>query len=75
MSPGFCVVVAADLGEEGEGEEGATAKKMGEGGRLHSKGIRGGGLVGRIEIHGPTRSHVSSRPQRMRLNLILLFYW
>ena len=62
-----------------ERERGA-AKQMGEGG-LHSKGIKRGAarvrgrLVGRIEIHGPTRSHVSFRPQRMRLNLILLFYW
>jgi hypothetical protein len=45
-------------------------------------GIRGraarvkGRLVGRIEIHGPTRPHDSSRPQRISLTKkILLSYW
>jgi hypothetical protein len=49
--------------------EGAAAQRLERGGRLHKgEGIRGraarvrGGLVGRIEFHGPTRSHHSSQP-------------
>jgi hypothetical protein len=53
--------------------EGGACTKAREGGALHKgKGLEGGrlglgGLVGRIEFHGPTRSHHSSRPQRMSL--------
>jgi hypothetical protein len=51
---------------------GGGCTKARERGRMHKgKGIRGrlglGGLVGRIEFHGPARSHDSSRPQRMIL--------
>jgi hypothetical protein len=35
-----------------------------------------GRLMGRIEIHGPTRTRDSSRPRRKRLTKeILLSYW
>jgi hypothetical protein len=47
--------------EIGEGAAEKNPKGLGEG-RL---GL--GGLVGRIEFHGPTRSHDTSRPQRMSL--------
>jgi hypothetical protein len=56
--------------------EGVASKGKGRGrGRLQSQGGKRGAarvrgrLVGRIEIHGPTRLHDSSRPT------ILLLYW
>jgi hypothetical protein len=61
------------LREEEMREGGACTKAREGGGALHKgKGLEGGrlglgGLVGRIEFHGPTRSHHSSRPQRMSL--------
>jgi hypothetical protein len=65
------------LEEEGDGRgEGRSPRERGgEGGGCNHKGRKGGGaargrgrLVGRIEIHGPTRLHDSSRPT------ILLLY-
>jgi hypothetical protein len=68
----------------GDGCKGLRRKKMGkgrggvqekgEGAAAIPRGKRGaarvrGRLVGRIEIHGPTRLHDSSRPT------ILLLYW
>jgi hypothetical protein len=73
------------MGEGGGGqglERGGGYTRERGGGRLKNpKGLGGGWLglggklVGRIKIHGPTRSHVNSRPQRMSLTKILLFYW
>jgi hypothetical protein len=58
----------------GEGRGRRPRERGGEGGGCNPKGGKGGarvmgGLVGRIEIHGPTRLHDSSRPT------ILLLYW
>jgi hypothetical protein len=59
----------------GEGRGRRPRERGGEGGGCNPKGRKGGGaarvrgrLVGRIEIHGPTRLHDSSRPT------ILLLY-
>jgi hypothetical protein len=56
----------------GGDERGGGCTKARERGAARGEGIRGRaarvrGLVGRIEFHGPTRSHDSSRPQRMSL--------
>jgi hypothetical protein len=62
-------MVAAALGEEGEGEGGggqANGRRGRQGGGAAAlQGEKGGArvwgrLVGQIEIHGPTRSHDSS---------------
>jgi hypothetical protein len=59
---------------EGEGDDrGGSAQRLERGGGCTRwRGLGGGllglgGLVGRIEFHGPTRSHDSSRPQLMSL--------
>jgi hypothetical protein len=51
---------------------GCTKARERGGGCTRGRGLEGGrlglgGLVGRIEFHGPTRSHHSSRSQRMSL--------
>jgi hypothetical protein len=68
-------------GEDGRGGDGQGLGEMG-GGAAQGEGIRGraarvkGRLMGRIEIHGPTRPRDSSRPRRKRLTKeILLSYW
>jgi hypothetical protein len=68
-------MMAATLGEEGEGEGGGGQEngRKGRGG-CTSKGRKGGRLglgerlLGRIVIHGPTRSRDSSRP-----NILLIY--
>ena len=61
-------------GGQGLGEMGRGAAQ-GEGIRGRAARVKGR-LMGRIEIHGPTRPHDSSRPRRKRLTKeILLSYW
>jgi hypothetical protein len=61
--------------EMGEGRGRRPRERGWEGGGCNPKGRKGGvarvrgRLVDRIEIHGPTRLHDSSRPT------ILLLYW
>jgi hypothetical protein len=68
---------------EGGGDgRGRRPRARGNGGAAQGEGIRGrvarvkGRLVGRIEIHGPTRPRDSSRPRRTHLTKeIVLSYW